>query len=87
MKDIVQIKEEADAEKVAGEKAFSEDEKLKFRDVAGRALQFFAACDDELNKSAKGLDGDRVFKTHDMIQVMLSTNHCWNNLTLMRKNI
>ena len=47
MKDIVQIKEEADAEKVAGEKVFSEVEKMKFRDVAGRATQFFAVCDDE----------------------------------------
>lgn len=66
IKDIMQKKEEADAEEVAGEKVFSEDEKLKFRDVAGRALQFFVAYDDEFIKSTKGFDRDRVFKTYGM---------------------
>jgi len=67
IKDLAQKGEDADGtKKIAGEKLFSDDEKLKFRDVAGRALQFFVAYDDEFIKSTKGFDRDRVFKTYGM---------------------
>ena len=45
---------------------FSDDKKTKFREAAGRALQLFAAYDNDFINSTKGFNRARVFKTYEM---------------------
>ena len=45
---------------------FSDDKKTKFREAAGRALQLFAAYDDDFINSTKGFNRARVSKTYEV---------------------